>query len=296
MISVEALHKRFGQIKAVDGISFTINRGEVFGLLGPNGAGKTTTINMMVGALKPDRGFVQINGVTDPTQPSLRRIIGNVPQSLSIYEDLTAEENLSFFGKLYGMRGSPLRERVDWALDLAQLADRSNSRVRTFSGGMKRRLNLVCALVHDPPLLLLDEPTVGVDPQSRNLIFDRIEQLRGQGKTVVYTTHYMEEAQRLCRRVAIIDNGRILDLDTVPNLIRKHGGKAVVTAELAAPPDPSVALPDRLEGLSLRFESDDPLEEVTRLKSKGVEYVSLRVDQADLESVFLYLTGRSLRD
>jgi ABC-2 type transport system ATP-binding protein len=296
MIRVEHLKKRFGPVTAVDDITFAIAPGEVFGLLGPNGAGKTTTINMMVGVLKPDSGTVQIDGTADPTRPAVRRRIGNAPQSLAIYDQLTAEENLHFFGRVYGLSGTHLKQRVQWTLDLVGLADRRGDRAGTYSGGMKRRLNLACALVHDPPLLLLDEPTVGVDPQSRNLIFEKIEQLKGEGRTVVYTTHYMEEAERLCDRIAIVDAGRILALDGLDGLLKQYGGHSVVTITLAAEPPAGVALPAEPVDGTLRFESDRPLEEVARLSGAGLSFQSLHVDRPDLETVFLNLTGRSLRD
>ena len=296
MISVTSIKKTFDGLTAVDDVSFEIEKGEIFGLLGPNGAGKTTTINMMVGALKPDSGRVSIDGDGDPMRTDIRMKIGTAPQALAIYEDLTAEENVVFFGRLYGIRGRKLKERVSWTLELVGLTERRRDRAATYSGGMKRRLNLACSLVHDPPILLFDEPTVGVDPQSRNLIFDKIEVLRGQGRTIVYTTHYMEEAQRLCDRVAILDHGKILDLDTVDNLIDRHGGDAVVTALVESPSDISVSLPGQLEGDQLRFTSSRPLEEVARLNSSGIKFRSLKIDRADLESVFLNLTGRRLRD
>jgi ABC-2 type transport system ATP-binding protein len=185
---------------------------------------------------------------------------------------------------------------VSWALDFAGLTERRKDRVKTFSGGMKRRLNLAVALVHDPQVLFLDEPTVGVDPQSRNHIFRRVEALKSQGRTIIYTTHYMEEAQRLCDRVAIMDHGKILDLDRVEALIDRHGGRSVVKAALTHVPADATILPAPLEGQSLRFESDRPLEEVARLSSAGVAFQTLEVTRPDLETVFLALTGRSLRD
>lgn len=296
MIKAVNLHKHFAKIHAVDGVSFEIGRGEIYGLLGPNGAGKTTTINMLAGALKPDSGEVSVGNGSDPTRPEVRRQLGSAPQALAVYDDLTAEENLKFFGKLYGLGGGRLKKQTASCLDLVGLTERRNSRVSTFSGGMKRRLNLACALVHEPPVLLLDEPTVGVDPQSRNLIFDRIETLRQQGLTVLYTTHYMEEAQRLCDRVAIMDHGRILAEDTVERLISAHGGKGVAYVEFEEPPEPHIQLPGRPENLHLRFESDHPMEDIAALTAQGVRFRSLRVERADLESVFLNLTGRRLRD
>jgi ABC-2 type transport system ATP-binding protein len=296
MIEVRDLHKRFGATTAVAGVSFEIRPGETFGLLGPNGAGKSTTIGMLTGVIRPDSGTTLINGSASPTDAAARMAIGVAPQNLSLYEELSAAENLYFFGRLYRLAGDELKNRVDWALAFAGLDDRRKARVKTFSGGMKRRLNLAVALVHDPAVIFLDEPTAGVDPQSRNHIFEAIEELRSIGRTVVYTTHYMEEAQRLCDRVAIMDRGRILDLDTVPALVERYGGRSVVKAELARPPADTINLPAELDGLSLRFESDRPLEEVGRLSSAGVMFQTLEVARPDLETVFLTLTGRSLRD
>ena len=223
-IEVQGLRKAYGALVAVDGISFQVERGECFGLLGPNGAGKSTTINCVVGALRSDAGTIRVDGESDPTRPAVRLKIGVAPQPIALYDELTAQENLEFFGKLYGLGGDRLKERVEMALEFSGLTSRRKDRVATYSGGMQRRLNLVCGILHDPPVILLDEPTVGVDPQSRNLIFENIEALKRLGRTIVYTTHYMEEAQRLCDRVAIVDQGKILALDTVEALLRRHGG------------------------------------------------------------------------
>jgi len=281
MLQLTNVRKAFGAIVAVDGLSLSIRQGEVFGLLGPNGAGKTTTVNMAVGLLRPDQGTIELNGVGSPDQPNVRAKIGVATQALALYDDLTGEENLSFFGKLQGLSGRRLAERVVWALEFVALADRRRDRVKTYSGGMKRRLNIAVAVIHDPPLLLLDEPTVGVDPQSRNAIFENILALRSQGRTVVYTTHYMEEAQRLCDRLGIIDHGRLLALDTVERLIAVHGGKSILLAE-------------RTSG-EVRVETDDPLTELLRLQNEG-PLQRFRVERPDLEHVFLHLTGRELRD
>jgi ABC-2 type transport system ATP-binding protein len=306
MIEVASLRKSYGSLLAVGGVSFEIRRGETFGLLGPNGAGKSTTIHIMAGLLRPDEGRVTINGAADPTREEVRRQIGVAPQAIALYEELTAEENLRFFGKLYGLGGARLSERVGWVLDFAGLADRKGDRLKGYSGGMKRRLNLAAALIHDPPVLFLDEPTAGVDPQSRNHIFDNIEKLSKEGRTILYTTHYMEEAQRLCQRVAVMDHGKVLALDSVETLIERYGGRTVVEAELkdggttdqrrqllaAVLGETAFVLDDR----RLRLDTDRPWELVAKLGASGVDITTLRVDQPDLETVFLALTGRRLRD
>ncbi len=296
MIHAENLRKSYGDVIAVDDVSLEIRRGETFGLLGPNGAGKTTTIHLLTGALRPDAGHVRIDGQSDPTRPATRRSLGVAPQAESLYGELTAEENLRFFGRLYGLEGKQLAERVAWSLDFAGLADRRRDRVSAYSGGMRRRLNLACALVHDPPVLLLDEPTAGVDPQSRNHLMSSIEALAEEGRTILYTTHYMEEAQRLCDRVAVLDHGKLLALDTVEGLIARHGGRSRVEAELAEPRADLAALPAAPADGRLVFDSERPFEEAARLTAAGVRFQSFRVDRPSLETVFLNLTGRSLRD
>jgi ABC-2 type transport system ATP-binding protein len=281
MISLRGLHKSFGSIVAVDDLTLDIPRGEVFGLLGPNGAGKTTTVNMAVGLVAPDSGVVDLDGQGPPTRPEVRSNLGVAPQALAIYGNLTGEENLMFFGRMNGLRGRRLKERVAWALDFVNLTDRRRHRVKTYSGGMRRRLNLVVALIHDPPLLFLDEPTVGVDTQSRNAIFEKIETMRSEGRTIIYTTHYMEEAQRLCDRVGIIDHGKLLALDTVDALIAAHGGRSTIIAE-------------RADG-EIRLEAVDPMAELVKLQEGG-KLLRFSVESPDLEGVFLNLTGRHLRD
>src|SRR5262245_9185744 len=296
MIRARDLRKAYANVQAVDGISLELVAGETFGLLGPNGAGKTTTIHMLIGVLRPDSGEVSIQGVPDPTRAEVRRRLGVASQIESLYDELSAAENLAFFGRLYGLRGVRLKERVTWCLGLAGLRDRATDRVKTYSGGMKRRLNLASALVHDPPVLLFDEPTAGVEPQSRNHLLDTIEGFARAGRTILYTTHYMEEAERLCDRVAIMDHGKILALDTVEGLLRQHGGPSMVEAELAQFPVADVPLPAPLDGNMLRFASDQPFEEANRLRNAGVQFVRFHVDRPSLESVFLNLTGRRLRD
>jgi len=303
MIAVEGLCKRFGEIVAVDDVSFEVRRGETFGLLGPNGAGKTTTINILCGLLRPGRGTVSLNGKADPMRADVRASLGVAPQSLALYEELTARGNLEFFGQINGLTGSKLKEQVATCLDIAGLTPRAKDKVATFSGGMKRRLNLVCALLHEPMILLLDEPTVGVDPQSRNLIFDTIEQLKSEGRTIIYTTHYMEEAQRLCDRVAIIDHGKMLEMDAVQNLIAKHGGPSHIEAELDRPAEKPEELAQRLgvkdlewHGDTVRFETAEPMQSLAALNHCGVRFKTLKVETTNLEDVFLNLTGRRLRD
>ncbi|MEO8315547.1 MAG: ABC transporter ATP-binding protein [Pseudomonadota bacterium] len=224
MLMVEGLTKRYGERVAVSGIGFRIARGECVGLLGPNGAGKTSTLAMICGIAKPDGGSVRMDGeASGQSAMDLKRRVGLVPQDLALFDELSAWANLQLFGGLYGLSASVLRMRADEALALVGLVDRRNDRVKTFSGGMKRRLNIAGALLHDPDLILLDEPTVGVDPQSRNAIFDNLELLKQRGKTLLYTTHYMEEAERLCDRVVIMDHGKVLADDLVTTLTAQYG-------------------------------------------------------------------------
>ena len=221
MLQAQGLWKSYGEKAAVRGVSLEVGAGEILGLLGPNGAGKSTTVAMLCGLTPPDRGSVTVGGapVGDGASPAKRRI-GLVPQDISLYEDLPALGNLELFGALYGLEGSLLQERAHAALELVGLADRAKAKPSTFSGGMKRRLNIACALVHDPDVLLLDEPTAGVDPQSRNAIFDNLEALRARGKALLYTTHYMEEAERLCDRVIIVDHGQVVASDRKAALLQ----------------------------------------------------------------------------
>ncbi|HZW11012.1 MAG TPA: ABC transporter ATP-binding protein [Phycisphaerales bacterium] len=280
MIVLDSLRKSFGAITAVDDLSLSIEPGEVFGLLGPNGAGKSTTIAMTVGLLRPDSGSVRIDG-GDPIDPGVRARIGVAPQTLALYEDLSARENLMFFGSLYGLDRAARARRADELLDLVGLTDRARDRVGKYSGGMKRRINLACALVHDPVVVLLDEPTAGVDPQSRHAIFEIVRALQAEGRTIVYTTHYMEEAQKLCARVGVIDRGRLLALDAVDGLIRAHGGESVVRIERAAGEE--------------RTQTAEPVAVIQRALAAG-DALGIHVERPDLETVFLNLTGRSLRD
>ncbi|NLX24919.1 MAG: ABC transporter ATP-binding protein [Lentisphaerae bacterium] len=303
MISVRNVYKRYGRTVALDGLSFEVEEGTMFGLLGPNGAGKTTLISCLCGMVHPDQGELCIQGLADLTQIDVRSCLGVVPQSIALYEELSALGNLRFFGRLFGLSGAQLEERVEACLAISLLKDRAKDSVATYSGGMKRRLNLACSLLHDPKVILLDEPTVGVDPQSRNLIFDTIENMKAQGKTLIYTTHYMEEAQRMCDRVAIMDAGKILALDSVPNLIAQYGGAARVEACLTDGVVDKDQILSRLDNetacvvdQTLRFDSCNPLAELTGLYNAGIQLSSLKMEAADLEDVFLNLTGRTLRD
>ena len=220
MLTIENVTKRFGEIVALDRVSLSLARGEFFGLLGPNGAGKTTLMSLVAGLRAPDSGSISISGQrVGPNAMAPRHELGFVPQAIALYEELSAEENLRLFGKLYGLAGHELRARVDDGLHAAQLFERRQDKVQTYSGGMKRRINVVASILHRPALLLCDEPTVGVDPQSRNAIFEFLQRLNADGMTIVYSTHYMEEATRLCSRIAIIDHGRLLALGTLDELL-----------------------------------------------------------------------------
>jgi ABC-2 type transport system ATP-binding protein len=309
MLDVHALRKQYGSLVAVDDVSLHAGKGETIGLLGPNGAGKTTTVSMIAGLVRPDAGSVKIEGrvVTGDTDPAKLRV-GLVPQDLALFDELPAAENLRLFAALYDLAGVSATRAIGQALELVGLADRARDRVRTFSGGMKRRLNLAAALLHDPQILLLDEPTVGVDPQSRNAIFDNLETLKGQGKTLVYTTHYMEEAERLCDRIVIIDHGKVIANDTLQGLYRLLPVSNLLAIELE---DQDGFQADRLRTVQgvgsaefahgvLRVGVEDLAADTPRvlqwLMENGCRYRHVVSERADLETVFLSLTGRSLRD
>lgn len=307
ILEVREVRKRFGPTVALDGVSFDVQEGEVFGLLGPNGAGKTTLLSIVSCLLEPNRGEVRLLGRTlQLGDREVRRLIGVVPQELALYGDLTARENLCFFGELYGVRAAELRRRVGQILAAIGLEDKAGDRVRTFSGGMKRRLNLGIALVHRPRLLLLDEPTVGVDPQSRNHIFEEVKRLNGEGMTLVYTTHYMEEVQALCSRIGIMDRGRIAACDTLTHLLQTLPGTIRFRVKPLTPGlrERLKALPDALlcerEGRLLELECGDvklALVELMRLlQQERAELIHLDIEEPNLERVFLHLTGRQLRD
>ena len=307
MLEVRDVRKNYGALTALDGVSFSVMPGELFGLLGPNGAGKTTLLSILSCLGEPTSGEVLINGArVGANDLAVRRLIGIVPQDLAIYEQLTARENLAFFGELFGLGGISLRNRVDALLATVGLDSRGNDRAVTFSGGMKRRLNLAVALVHEPRLLLLDEPTVGVDPQSRNLIFEEVRRLNAGGLTVVYTSHYMEEVQALCTRIGIIDQGKLKACDTLPGLLHKLQG--LVRCRLAALPPALRQRLTEIPGCTLRDAEDGRLELhgsdvkgmlirlIAVLNEANVELIHLETEEPNLERVFLHLTGRALRD
>ena len=281
MLTLLNVRKSYGSLVAVDGLSLSIRKGELLGLLGPNGAGKSTSVSLAVGLLTPEAGTVTIEGHGNPADPAVRQVIGVAPQSLALYDLLTGEENLRFFGGVYGLAGAKLDERVKWCLDFVGLTDRKSDRAGGYSGGMKRRLNLAAAVLHDPQLILLDEPTVGVDPQSRNKIFDNIEALHRDGRTIIYTTHYMEEVERLCDRIAIVDAGKLLALGTLDELLATHGG----------PPTLIVTT----NGEEQRLQTADPLAELNRIAARS-PIDRFQMERPTMEQVFLRLTGRSLRD
>jgi ABC-2 type transport system ATP-binding protein len=309
MIRVERLSKSFGTLTAVDDVSFEVAEGEIFGLLGPNGAGKTTTINMICGVLKPDAGRVLIGGKDIWLQPkTVKRSFGVVPQEIAVYEDLTARDNLRFWGSLYGLSGAELRSRIDDALTRVGLSDRADAQVKEFSGGMKRRLNLCMGLLHRPQVLLLDEPTVGIDPQARLNILEVVREVAASGATVLYTTHYMDEAQDLCHRIAIIDHGKILTVGTLDELT-KLAGEAEVLKLSGAFASPAarerlasidgvrvLKADDRVAVLSIEAEGPGLLAVLPSLLAGDLEVEDVSIQRPNLQNVFISLTGKELRD
>ena len=308
-IHVQGLHKRFGEIRAVQDVSFDVTQGEIFSLLGPNGAGKSTTISMLSCLLEPTQGDAQVMGHSIRRESmAVRSAIGAVPQEIAIYSDLSARENLAFWGKMYGLRGPVLHQRIDEVLEIIGLADRQQGAVAKFSGGMKRRLNVGIALLHRPQVLILDEPTVGIDPQSRRHILDNVKELNHQGMTVLYTTHYMEEAQELSDQIAIMDQGRLIAQGSHDELVRIVGeldrvdlaisteSERVTEAWRAAEGVHQVSAGDGT--LTLLVEDSNVVlprlfEAAVRL---GVRINSVEIHEPNLEAVFLHLTGRALRD
>jgi ABC-2 type transport system ATP-binding protein len=332
MLTVRDLSKTYGEAEVVKSISFAVNEGEIFGLLGPNGAGKTTTISMVTGIIEPTSGTAEIGGYDIKKQATqAKQINGLVPQELALYPPLSARTNLNFFGRMYGLRGADLKERVEDVLRIVALSDRADEKIETYSGGMKRRVNIAAGLVHHPKLLFLDEPTVGVDPQSRNHIFESVRRLNRERKmTVVYTSHYMEEVELLCHRVAIIDEGEIIALDTVQNLIDLLGGgviqlglnqadgellaalsdlpavkEATIVERPAAPPpaegeEPKTPEPAPTSGVVVKVVAEHSQEALVNIigfaRERNLPITSLNILEPNLESVFLHLTGKKLRE
>ncbi|MDR3688437.1 MAG: ABC transporter ATP-binding protein [Fimbriimonas sp.] len=306
MLEVVGLRKSFGDIEAVKDVSFVVEDGSCYGLLGPNGAGKTTVISIVTGTMDADGGTVRLDGEpVGKDNPEPKRKIGYVPQDIALYSELSAIDNLRFFGSLYGLYGRHLANRIEACLELTGLQDRAKDPVAEYSGGMKRRLNIAAALLHEPHFVILDEPTVGVDPQSRNAIFEALEHLISRGKTVLYTTHYMEEVERLCSRVAIMDHGSVIAEESLAGMKKLLPSQNEVFVELDYPAyEPIGDLPGVLshsvDGTLLTLEVIDLTRDLPRallaLTDKGMKYVSIRTQESSLEQVFLHLTGRLLRD
>jgi ABC-2 type transport system ATP-binding protein len=308
-ISVQGLHKSFGENQAVQGVSFDVEQGEIFSLLGPNGAGKTTTISMLSCLLRPDDGDAHIMGHSIRTDAmGVKSVLGVVPQEIALYEDLTARENLTFWGKMYGLRGSALRSRVNEVLDVIGLLDRANERVGKYSGGMKRRVNIGVALLHKPKVIYMDEPTVGIDPQSRRNILDSVVALKDQGMTVLYTTHYMEEAQELSDHIAIMDHGKMIACGTNDELVKLVGQQTRIDLTVNVEPHKILdtwrttkgvvhvsAEDDRITVLV--GDSNEVLPRLFETATRGsARITSIDIREPNLEAVFLHLTGRALRD
>ena len=307
MISVTHLKKNYGTVQALKGVSFDILPGELFGLLGPNGAGKTTTISIMSTLIPPDEGSVTMAGLDLKKNPEeFKRNIGVVPQEIALYNELSAYANLHFWGSLYSVPKAELTTRIDQTLQQVGLFDRKNDRVKTYSGGMKRRINIAAALLHRPKILFMDEPTVGIDPQSRNLIFEVVERLHKEGMTIIYTTHYMEEAERLCDRIAIIDNGQIVGQGTLDELKRSSESRETIVVTFANLSE------DLMKKISLEWPESKRVEDAVHFYTRnvkgdlsrvilkcselGLDVLHMEVQKLNLETVFLSLTGKQLRD
>jgi ABC-2 type transport system ATP-binding protein len=311
LLEVQHLTKSFGTRKVVDDVSFSVRQGQTIGLLGPNGAGKSTTVNIICGLLQADSGHVKLSGQEmSAGNNQAKQKLGLVPQDLALFEDLSARENLKIFGALYGLSGNRLQTRCDAVLELVSLSDRAKDKAATFSGGMKRRLNIAAALLHEPELLILDEPTVGVDPQSRNAIFDALEQLKSQGRSLIYTSHYMEEVERLADHIVIIDDGKLIANESPADLFKRLPAHAALELQLAQPlaaPQLQklqqqvgvVKLESKDQGLQLSISLNDgghALSVLNYMQSAGIQPLHFATAKTNLEDVFLTLTGRSLRD
>ena len=308
MLIAKNLSKSYNDVKALSNVSLSIKEGELYGLLGPNGAGKTTTISILSSLLKPDGGEVLYQDKSLYKNTSeCKKIIGVVPQEIALYEDLTAIENLKFWGTLYGIKGKQLQSKTDELLEFLGLADRKNHKIKTYSGGMKRRINIAAALLHDPKIVFMDEPTVGIDPQSRNLIFEVIEELHSRGLTMIYTTHYMEEAERLCDRIGIIDEGRIITEGSLDELKKASSVKEEIQVKFTNPQktdlvrmnnhfNGQLSIQDNQMILSTSKTNTDLPELIQLCTNANLQLEKLDVRSLSLESIFLELTGKSLRD
>jgi len=309
VFQVQGLVKSYGSLRAVDGVSFTVAKGELYGLLGPNGAGKTTIMSMLSGLLAPDDGRILFDGIDLAAEPlKVKAQLGIVPQEPALYENLSARENLSFWGGLYGLSGAQLKQAVDRVLELVGLTDRAKDPVKQYSGGMKRRINLALGLVHGPRAVLMDAPTVGIDPQARLNILEAVKQVAASGTTVIYTTHYLEEVEQLCDRIAIMDHGKILAEGTLDELKRRVGGRDIVTVRgsfdaaavrprFEALPGVSVTSvePGRLV-LSVEGSGRGAVELLSRVLADGLSIDGISIQPPSLNTLFLNLTGRELRD
>ncbi len=311
ILTADDLHKSFGAQVAVQGLTFGVRRGEVFSLLGPNGAGKTTTLSMLSCLLSPTRGDATVAGHSVRREPgAVKRAIGVVPQEIALYRALSARENLMFWGQMYGLGGAALRRRVDEVLELVGLRARARDRIETYSGGMQRRINLAAGLLHRPQLVFMDEPTVGIDPQSRRNILDMVKGLNAQGMTVLYTTHYMEEAQELSSRIGILDHGQMIALGTLDELTRLVGQEDVVELGVGSdsPPPELLRALNAVKGVSGVMQENGTLrllvrdghaalpDLITLMNSHGTRVTNVTIREPNLEAVFLHLTGRALRD
>lgn len=308
-VELKNLQKNFGATVAVDNISLAIPKGKIVSLLGPNGAGKSTTISMICGLLHPEGGTIEVMGKTfDKQAVDIKKLLGYVPQEIALYEDLSAEENLRFWGRLYGLSREELVRRTEEVLEITGLTERKNDRVGTFSGGMKRRLNIGAALLHRPKILIMDEPTVGIDPQSRRHILDNVKEINRSGVTVLYTTHYMEEAQELSHYIAIMDRGKVVAYGTHEELIRRVGTLDTVTVNVRGNTRKAADIWGGMEEVTSLYEegetirlfvndSDSVLPKLFEAAySTGVHVHSVEVQEPNLEAVFLHLTGKALRD
>lgn len=311
ILEVKELTKRFKDFEAVKSVSFSVRKGEAFGLLGPNGAGKTTTIQMISGLFPPSSGMITISGIDMVRQPKKAQgLLGIVPQEIALYQTMSARENLLFWGRMYGLKGNHLQKRINEVLDIIGLADRAKEKVETFSGGMKRRVNIGAAILHSPELLIMDEPTVGIDPQSRSHILETVKRLNKEGMTIIYTSHYMEEVEYLCEKIGIMDHGEFITSGTIPELRETIGDRSRIVMNYSQLHKPDVikenlanVIPEQdilMKQNELTIFHKEPQkilsELIQTMTGAGTEITSVEIVEPNLESVFLHLTGRSLRD